>query len=137
MCILGSQTSKKISIFPSHKKTRREKNTLLLVMKIRLDLSPLLSILIKLKFRLSVCLSVCVSVRNLSPRRGSTAGTHIWYWHEAQCPADVLVLVSFRLVASGPSYGRFKGRRSKNGQKCPKFFFKVIHSKSILNDSGG
>ena len=48
----------------------------------------------------------------------------IWYWHEAQCPGSVLVRVLFRLVASGPSYGRFKGQRSKNGQKWPKFFSK-------------
>ena len=89
--------------------------------------------LIKLKFRLSVR----VSVRNLSPRRGSTAGTHIWYWHKAQCPADVLVRVSFRLVASGPSYGRIKGRRLKNGQKMGQNFFEVIHSKWVLNGSEG
>ena len=77
-----------------------------------------LSILIKEKFRLSVCVFVRVRVC----ARGLIAGRLIWYWHEAQCLGSVLVRVWFRLVASGPSYGRFKGRRSKNGQKWPKFF---------------
>ena len=79
----------------------------------------LFSILINKNKITSVCVFVCLSVRHHFCARGVTAGGLIWYWHEAQCPADVLVRVSFRLVASGPSYGRFKGRRSKNGQKWP------------------
>ena len=75
-----------------------------------------------MKFRLCVCVSVCVSVSHHFCARGLTAGILIWYWHEAQCSGSVLVWVSFRLVASGLSYGRFKGQRSKNGQKWPKFF---------------
>ena len=66
-----------------------------------------------MKFRMSVCPSVRVEW----PARGLIAGTLIWYWHEAQYPGGVLGQVPFRLVASGPSYGRFKGRRLKNGQK--------------------
>ena len=58
-----------------------------------------------------------MSVRLQWPATGLIAGTLIWYWHEAQYPGSVLGQVSLRLVASGPSYVRYKGRRLKNGQK--------------------